>query len=569
MFFSNRRKQIGQYEILAEIGQGAFGKVFKGRDVHLERVVAIKELQLDSPSALRDEARVLSELRHENIVGFRQFFPDGNRWYLVMDFIEGGSLSEWIRGRKLYAGDYKSSLNRICSIAAQTADGLAHAHKHGVIHQDVKPANIMVTVSEIAKVTDFGLANAKAVSKSTHSLEQDVTVTLGGLTPAYCSPEQAAKQRLNVKTDVWSWGLSVLEMFAGSLFWRVGTQAQVALDHFAEGPPDRYAVGEMPSSVFGLLQKCFDSNPEGRPSLIEGASLLKSHAVISGPMRPSGTSLGLNQNRLMAPVVRDTALHDAAAKGDAEKVRECLQMRYPINGKDEHGGFPLHYAVNKGHDEVVRLLVWEGADINAKGQNGWSSLHYAANKGRLEIVRYLVSKGADVNAVAERGVTPLSIALSKGRRDVAEFLEAQCAAAIVTNQDRSAKAAVRDTAFHDAAAKGDVEKIRECLRNGYPINGNDRNGETPLHYAVNKGHDEVVHLLVEQGADINAKGSNGWSPLHFAAEKRRLEMVRYLVSKGARVNAMAEDGVTPVSIALSMGGGEVYEFLKASAQRTK
>src|ERR1043166_5559018 len=95
------------------------------REYGEEKGVGRKELKLDNPSALRDEPRVLSELRHENIVGFRQFFPDGNRWYLVMDFIEGGSLAEWIRGRKLYAGDVNSSLNRICSIAAQAADAPA------------------------------------------------------------------------------------------------------------------------------------------------------------------------------------------------------------------------------------------------------------------------------------------------------------------------------------------------------------------------------------------------------------------------------------------------------------
>src|ERR1039458_2377410 len=97
-------KLQGQYEILAEIGQGALGKVFKGRDIHLDKIVAIKELQLDNPSALRDEAQVLSDLRHENIVGFRQFFPNGNRWYLVMDYVEGGNLAEWVRTKKLYNG---------------------------------------------------------------------------------------------------------------------------------------------------------------------------------------------------------------------------------------------------------------------------------------------------------------------------------------------------------------------------------------------------------------------------------------------------------------------------------
>jgi serine/threonine protein kinase len=422
-------KLQGQYEILAEIGQGALGKVFKGRDIHLDKIVAIKELQLDNPSALRDEAQVLSDLRHENIVGFRQFFPNGNRWYLVMDYVEGGNLAEWVRTKKLYNGGLGPSLQRICSLAAQAAEGLGHAHKHNIIHQDVKPANIMVTSTEVAKVSDFGLANAGAVADSTTmGSKQDPSVTFGGLTPAFCSPEQARKERLTSKTDCWSWGLSVLEMFAGGLFWRIGTQAQEALALFTQGPPDRFAVGRMPDPVRILLQQCFAHDQKARPTLVEAARILRNAPTyLPKPEYERAESAVDSDNdwNSFGPFVKDTTLHEAAASGDVGKVRECLSKGYKINGKDSLMGTPLHYAANKGRTETVQLLISSGANVNAKGNNNWTPLHFAANKGQIEIVRLLVSHGANIRALGKAGESPVSLAESRGRYAVAEFLMTQ------------------------------------------------------------------------------------------------------------------------------------------------
>jgi len=247
--------RIGRYELLGLIGQGSFGRVFKATDVHLDKTVAVKELRVGDPSLLRDEAQVLSELRHENIVGFRQFLPHGNSWYLVMDYVEGGSLGEWIRQKTLYKGG-------------------PDAHKQRIIHQDFKPTNVMVTAEEVAKVSDFGLARVRAIPEAGLGPVADMFVTCGGLTPAYCSPEQAVNRKLTPETDVWSWGLVVLEMFAGGVFWQIGTQAPEALVAYCNGKSALRAI----HSMRNILIACFAISPEARPPLVEVVSLLEIEA---------------------------------------------------------------------------------------------------------------------------------------------------------------------------------------------------------------------------------------------------------------------------------------------------
>jgi len=177
--FGRPVKLHDQYEILGKIGAGGFGFVYKARDTHLDEVVAIKELRLEDPDALRAEAKVLSKLRHENVVGFRQLFPEGDRWYMVLDFVEGGSLGSWIDKGALYRGGHEEALVRIVSIAVQFAQGLSYAHKHEVVHQDVKPGNLLLTPQEVAKVSDFGLARARPLATRSNSgdVRQSIAVT--------------------------------------------------------------------------------------------------------------------------------------------------------------------------------------------------------------------------------------------------------------------------------------------------------------------------------------------------------------------------------------------------------
>ena len=271
-----------QYEILAELDQGAFGAVYMAHDGHLDKVVAVKQLTNADPKVLRDEARILSELRHENIVGFRQLFPEDGQWFMVMDYVKGGSLAKWIRDKRLYEGDPKGALERMLSFAIQFAEGLGFAHRHGVIHQDVKPGNVLIDVSVeptgVAKVSDFGLAKARAQAQLQQPQvgQQGILVSVGGMTPAYCSPEQYGREALTARTDVWSWAVTVLEMFAGGVRWQHGTAAREALEAYSKlGGVDDLGIPPMPEAVARLLKNCLAQKPTSRPQMRDVAAGLK------------------------------------------------------------------------------------------------------------------------------------------------------------------------------------------------------------------------------------------------------------------------------------------------------
>jgi len=152
-------------------------------------------------------------------------------------------------------------------VAIQFAWGLHYAHEQGLVHQDVKPANVMMTREGIAKVTDFGLAKARAVTGGGGAARggQGILVSSGGMTPAYCSPEQAAGQSLSRKTDIWSWAVSILEMLVGEVTWMAGQAAAEALAGYLETGPADASLPAMPAGVVELLKRCFQRNPLDRP----------------------------------------------------------------------------------------------------------------------------------------------------------------------------------------------------------------------------------------------------------------------------------------------------------------
>ncbi len=186
---------------------------------------------------------------------------------IFAEFVEGGSLKEWIDSRKLYKSGSQEALKRILDIAIQAAWGLHHAHQQGLVHQDVKPANIMMMLDGTAKITDFGLAKARASAGERSSTQSDrgsILVSSGGMTPAYCSPEQANKQLLSRKTDMWSWAVSVLEMFVGEVTWPSGLAAPEVLAQHRESASEHPDVPPMPSAVANVLATCLRQNPEDR-----------------------------------------------------------------------------------------------------------------------------------------------------------------------------------------------------------------------------------------------------------------------------------------------------------------
>jgi tetratricopeptide (TPR) repeat protein len=181
------------------------------------------------------------------------------------EFVEAGSLRDWIMTRQLYRGGEEVALARILDIAIQTAWALDYAHRRQLVHQDVKPGNVMMTSDGTAKLTDFGLT--RAARAATHDAQQHAVAEYAGGTPAYWSPEQEKRLDVTLAADVWSWALSILEMFTGGFILKSGAQAKAHLAAFRQRALLKVrGLPKMPDSLYEILGTCFRSDPQNRPS---------------------------------------------------------------------------------------------------------------------------------------------------------------------------------------------------------------------------------------------------------------------------------------------------------------
>ncbi len=275
---------LGLYEVKGILGEGGMGRVYRvhhrGWDVDLAvKSPRAEVLAAGGTDAFVREAEAWADLGlHPHTVSCYYVRTLGGIPRVFAECVEGGSLHDWIRDRRLYEGGPDKALARTLDVAIQFAWGLDYAHERGLVHQDVKPHNVMMTPDASAKVTDFGLANARGGDRTTSSQVPGGTllVSSGGMTPAYCSPEQAARERLTRRTDVWSWAVSVLEMFTGEVTWRSGLAAPSVLEAYLDVPAEEPGLARMPAQVADLLRACFASDPNERPrTMADVASRLR------------------------------------------------------------------------------------------------------------------------------------------------------------------------------------------------------------------------------------------------------------------------------------------------------
>jgi serine/threonine-protein kinase len=203
-------QQFGRYELLSELGQGAMGVVYKARDPVLDRVVAIKTINLTLPkdelseyeARFYQEARAAGGLNHPNIVTIYDIGKTERMAYMAMEFLEGEELRSILSARE------PLPVELALDIAAQVADGLAYAHDRHIVHRDIKPANIMVVRNGLVKITDFGIARMR-----TNEVKTMTGMILGS--PKYMSPEQVAGKRADHRCDLFSLGVVLYEMLTG------------------------------------------------------------------------------------------------------------------------------------------------------------------------------------------------------------------------------------------------------------------------------------------------------------------------------------------------------------------
>ncbi|MCW8962633.1 MAG: protein kinase, partial [Gammaproteobacteria bacterium] len=296
---------LDRYTVRQILGQGGFGQVYllyhQAWDINLAvKTPNSKAIQAaGGVENFEREAETWVNLGlHPNTVSCYYVRRIDGIPRVFAEYVSGGDLHDWIRSGRLYQGSHEESLLRMIDIAIQFARGLHYAHEQKLIHQDVKPANLMLTEEGEAKVTDFGLARARAQA-DTHAPGQTMMVKGVGYTPEYASPEQLSGDKLTRRTDIWSWAVSLLEMFCGERTWRSGTIAGFHLDEYLASGASRSDIPAMPDDMAELLKQCFQEDPQQRPHNLELVSerLAESYRAVAG--KPYG--------RVQATAGRNTA----------------------------------------------------------------------------------------------------------------------------------------------------------------------------------------------------------------------------------------------------------------------
>ena len=254
--------KLGQYGILAKIGAGGMGEVYRARDTKLGREVAIKVLpeefsqDKDRVARFEREARLLASLNHPHIATLHGFEESNGQKFLVMELVEGETLAE-----RIAAGPIPMA--EILPLFTQIAEGLVAAHERGVIHRDLKPANIKIAEDGNPKILDFGLAKAfvgegEAADDSSESPTLTKGTALGVImgTASYMSPEQARGKRVDKRTDIWAFGCCLYETLTGKKAF-AGETVTDTISAVVRAEPDwRKLPAMLPSNVRHVMQLC-------------------------------------------------------------------------------------------------------------------------------------------------------------------------------------------------------------------------------------------------------------------------------------------------------------------------
>jgi serine/threonine-protein kinase len=249
-----------RYELEQKIGEGGMARVYRGRDIRLNRRIAVKVLHnhyATDPGFLQrfhHEAQAAANLRHPNIVDVYDVGLDGDIHYIVMEYVEGSDL------KALLTRNGPLPADQAVAIAEAVAQGLSAAHRMGLVHRDIKPQNIIVGPAGQVKITDFGIAKSALSTAMT-----ETGVTFG--TADYISPEQARGQAATPQSDIYSLGVTIYEMLTGRLPFVGESSIAVALQHVGEEPPlPRMFNPRIPPALESLVLRAMSKEPGARPA---------------------------------------------------------------------------------------------------------------------------------------------------------------------------------------------------------------------------------------------------------------------------------------------------------------
>ena len=308
----------GRYELFERIGEGGMSVVYKAKDKLLNRFVAIKILKPqfinDSKfiDSFRRESQAAASLSHPNIVNIYDVGREGNIHYIVMELIEGKTLSDYIKEQGAM------SYPKVIALSKQIAAALSFAHKNHIIHRDVKPHNIMITPNGTAKITDFGIA--KAVNAAT--IVDNTDGIIGSV--HYFSPEQARGGYVDEKSDIYSLGIVMYEMLTGQVPFDGDNPVNIALMHInGEMIPPSKLVDGVPPALEHIIMKCTDKYPINRyasaDELIEALNNLEFGGSVVGDSVLMGGATGTMNNAAGNGPIAETDYDDGEDYDDEDE----------------------------------------------------------------------------------------------------------------------------------------------------------------------------------------------------------------------------------------------------------
>lgn len=478
----------GRYELFERIGEGGMSVVYKAKDKLLNRFVAIKILKpefihdnkfIDS---FRRESQAAASLSHPNIVNIYDVGKEGNIHYIVMELIEGRTLSDYIKAQGAM------SYPKVITLAKQIAAALSFAHKNHIIHRDVKPHNVMITPNGTAKITDFGIA--KAVNSAT--IVDNTEGIIGSV--HYFSPEQARGGYVDEKSDIYSLGIVMYEMITGSVPFDGDNPVNIALMHInGEMVPPSNLVPGVPPALEHIILKCTDKYPVNRyasaDELIEALNNLEFVSTIVGD---SAIMNGRKRSKPIAETDYDDGYEDDDYD-DYYEERAKAKKKKKIGGKKPNNKKMLIIGAAAGVVviAVIAALVFGllgGKEIDAPNLTGMTLAEAQENAKALDLK---IAEGDEV----------ISEEVEKGRivsQDPAPGEKIKTGSTITVNVSKG----LGDGSVPDLKGKNESELKAYLEAAGFKLGKvTTQASDKPKGYVLQQ--DPAAGTEVEKGTEIN------------------------------------------------------------------
>ena len=390
--------QLGPYKIIALIGSGGMGEVYRARDTRLLRDVALKVLPAsftNEPDRLRrfeQEARAVAALNHPNIVSVHDVGEANGVHYIVSELLEGETLRQRLATSAM-------PVRKAIEFAIQLANGLAAAHDQGIVHRDLKPENVFITRNGHLKILDFGLAKLRRLPGSSEALDGlTVTETEAGQvmgTVGYMSPEQVKGETADHRSDIFTFGSMLYEMLNGQRAFKRNTSAETMTAILNEDPPEFAGhTGAVAPALERIVRHCMEKQPSQRfQSAHDIAFALESLSGISGP---ATTPIAATRKRWVRPALAALALL-VVGLGLGAWLRPSTSEIHPKLHRITFRRGTIWNARFTADGNMIYGAAWEGRPIEL----------YAAQTGSTES-RPLGLPGTGILAVASSGELAVS-----------------------------------------------------------------------------------------------------------------------------------------------------------------